>query len=307
MMEMGPFVDSFRRLLDAECSPAVVRAIEAGGDWRPLWNAVAATGFLDALVAEEEGGAGLSLSDCVPIIELIGAHGVPLPVGETMVARALLAREGMDVPETPITLATSAGAPPLAPAASHALAGNGTGLSLVELRRPDGVDGLDVGGPETASALRPIAAVLRAVLISGAIGRVLEMTVAYANDRSQFGKPIGRQQAVQQQIAVLAEQAVAARVAAAFGARGGLAADLSAAAVAKTCAGTAAVRAASIAHAVFGAIGISEEHDLQLLTRRLHLWRLADGSEAYWSERLGTEMLAQGVGEDLPFPGRVTG
>lgn len=36
-----------------------------------------------------------------------------------------------------------------------------------------------------------------------------------------------------------------------------------------------------------GAIGISEEYDLQLLTRRLHEWRLADGSEGYWEDLLG--------------------
>jgi acyl-CoA dehydrogenase len=44
---------------------------------------------------------------------------------------------------------------------------------------------------------------------------------------------------------------------------------------------------AAIAHAVHGAIGISEEYDLQLLTRRLHGWRLADGSEGYWAGVLG--------------------
>ena len=44
---------------------------------------------------------------------------------------------------------------------------------------------------------------------------------------------------------------------------------------------------AGIAHAVHGAIGISEEYDLQLLTRRLHEWRMADGSEGYLSQVLG--------------------
>ena len=51
--------------------------------------------------------------------------------------------------------------------------------------------------------------------------------------------------------------------------------------------GEAATRVAATAHAVYGAIGISEEHDLQLFTRRLHEWRLADGSETYWNRLLG--------------------
>ena len=55
--------------------------------------------------------------------------------------------------------------------------------------------------------------------------------------------------------------------------------------------------AASIAHAVHGAIGISEEHDLQLYSRRLHEWRLADGSEGYWARALGQVRLEQ---PDLP-------
>jgi len=49
---------------------------------------------------------------------------------------------------------------------------------------------------------------------------------------------------------------------------------------------------AAIAHAVHGAIGISEEHDLQLFTRSLHEWRAADGSEGYWSAILGRVRLA---------------
>jgi acyl-CoA dehydrogenase len=52
------------------------------------------------------------------------------------------------------------------------------------------------------------------------------------------------------------------------------------------------VLVASIAHAVHGAIGITEEYDLQLLTRRLHEWRMAHGSEAYWNPIIGSSVLA---------------
>ena len=44
------------------------------------------------------------------------------------------------------------------------------------------------------------------------------------------------------------------------------------------------------------AIGISEEYDLQLFTRRLYEWRLADGSESYWNRLLGQARLADAVG-----------
>jgi len=38
---------------------------------------------------------------------------------------------------------------------------------------------------------------------------------------------------------------------------------------------------------------VTEEYDLQLYTRRLHEWRMADGSEAYWNRLAGQALLAQ--------------
>ena len=51
--------------------------------------------------------------------------------------------------------------------------------------------------------------------------------------------------------------------------------------------------AASTAHALHGAIGVTAEYDLQLYTRRLHEWRMADGSEAFWNRRVGEAVLTQ--------------
>jgi alkylation response protein AidB-like acyl-CoA dehydrogenase len=47
------------------------------------------------------------------------------------------------------------------------------------------------------------------------------------------------------------------------------------------------------AHALFGAIGVTEELDLQLFTRRLHEWRVSEGSEAHWNGLVGQALLAQ--------------
>jgi acyl-CoA dehydrogenase len=65
-------------------------------------------------------------------------------------------------------------------------------------------------------------------------------------------------------------------------------------AVAKIRAGQAAQSVSAIAHAVHGAIGITEEYDLQLRTRRLHAWRAAGGSESYWNLRIGRALVASG-------------
>ena len=207
------------------------------------------------------------------------------------------------VRKAPLVLATGNGAIPLGAFSTAILSGPVDAPRLTILDDESGriAGTLDRVVPARDEGLRAIAAVLRAMLIAGAAGALLDATVSYANDRQQFGKPIGRQQVVQQQIAVLAQHAVAARISAALGARGGIMPSLRDAAVAKIVAGTAAVQAATIVHAVHGAIGISEEFDLQLLTRRLYAWRLADGSERYWAERLGAQALVSGTKSALEF------
>jgi len=283
---MEELVGPFARLIEDVCPPAVVRAIENGAAWQPVWAAFAESGFLDALVEESAGGAGLTLSEIAPLIELLGRHAVPLPVGETMVARALLARAGHEAPQGPIAL-SSGTLPVIAAGIAQSLLVATEGADML-VANPHGTEGrIPIAGADPMP-LRSVAAVLRALQIAGAADRLLESTVAYANERQQFGKPIGRQQAVQQQLAVLAEHSVAARIAARYGCRSGPIPDLRDAAAAKYCTSVAAVEIAAIAHAVHGAIGISEEHDLQLVTRSLHAWRLSDGSESYWAEFLGT-------------------
>ena len=276
---MDELIEPFARLIEDACPPTIVREIEQGGNWRPLWSAFTDSGFLDALVAVEGGGAGLTLADIAPLIELLGRHAVPLPVGETMIARALLHRAGQAAPGGPIALATGAGPVLGEQYSGHFLIAEHGSDMLVAAA--DGATDAKRGG------LRPVAAALRAVLIAGAADHVLEMTVAYANERQQFGKPIGRQQAVQQQLAVLAEHSVSARIAGRLGCRADLASARADVAAAKYCAGIAAVQICAIAHAVHGAIGISAEYDLQLLTRRLQAWARADGSAAYWAGVLG--------------------
>jgi acyl-CoA dehydrogenase len=312
MMDARELLDPFERLLEDIVSPARVREIEAGAPAGAMWEPFEESGFLDALVPEDAGGAGLALGNVEPLLQALGRHAVPVPVAETMAARALLAVAGITAPAGPIVLATLTGnraaAVPLARVAEHALVQSGETLVLAEISGAEiGVTGVHhslaadlywPGGPSGPSAvapvegLRPISAVLRAAAIAGAADRLLQMTVAYANERVQFGKPIGKQQVIQQQLAVMAEQAAAARIAAQIGCAGGLPPSPGPAATAKQVTSSAATQVANIAHAVHGAIGISEEYDLQLYSRRLHEWRLADGSEAYWAALLGRQRLA---------------
>jgi acyl-CoA dehydrogenase len=154
-----------------------------------------------------------------------------------------------------------------------------------------------------ARPIRLYGAMLRSAQMAGAMERLVQQSVQYAGDRVQFGKPIGKFQAIQQQLAVLGCEWAATSAGAAFafeqahGAGAGLAI-----AAAKVRASEAAGKAASIAHATHGAIGFTYEHTLHFSSRRLWSWRSEFGHHAAWSRRLGAAICAL----DAPFWERVT-
>jgi acyl-CoA dehydrogenase len=142
---------------------------------------------------------------------------------------------------------------------------------------------------------RAVGAAMRAQQMAGALERLTSMTTQYAQDRVQFGRPIGKFQAVQQNLAVLAGQAAAASAAADWAAEA--VADgvrLLPIAAAKARVGEAAGIGAAIAHQVHGAIGFTAEHNLHFLTKRLWSWRDEFGNEAEWNRLVGRHMAEAG-------------
>ncbi|WP_046112487.1 acyl-CoA dehydrogenase family protein [Aquincola tertiaricarbonis] len=252
------FEAAFDTLLAGVCTPDAVRRIDAGGPTDALWQALHDSGFADALVPEAQGGAGLALRDVGPLVQACGRHALPLPFAETMLVRALFAQAGRSAPDGPLSL----------DAAADLLA---------------------------ADERRLLQAAIHSALIAGAGAQVLAMAIAHAQQRVQFGKPIGTFQAVQHQLAVMAEQACSARMAAqmAFAAEG-IRPDRTLAAMAMSVAGEAAAVLAASAHAVHGAIGVTAEFDLQLYTRRLLAWRTAAGSPGHWAQQVARHWQAAG-------------
>lgn len=144
-----------------------------------------------------------------------------------------------------------------------------------------------------------LGAAARSAMLVGALESALEQSVRYAGERVQFGKALGKYQAIQQQLALMAGDVSAARVAAMVamadapgGAQGSCAATHFSTAVAKVRAGEAATRGTSIAHQVHGAIGFTHEHALHFATRRLWAWRAEFGSDADWAGELGRAAIA---------------
>ena len=124
---------------------------------------------------------------------------------------------------------------------------------------------------------------------------MLELTVRYCGQRQQFGRRLSQFQAVQQQLAVLAGEELAARAAVQRALEltrpGGWPAAPVAVAKARTA--LAATAAAKIAHQLHGAIGITTEYALSRYTRPAWAWREEYGSEHYWSAELARETGAE--------------
>lgn len=127
-------------------------------------------------------------------------------------------------------------------------------------------------------------ALMRAIQMTGALARVRALTVRYAAERHQFGQPLNRFQAVQQEIAELAGEVALATAAVEEAVDDPSPRRIAAA---KIVAGRAASRASAIAHQVHGAIGFTREHQLHRYTTRLWRWRDDFATEARWAESLG--------------------
>jgi alkylation response protein AidB-like acyl-CoA dehydrogenase len=140
-------------------------------------------------------------------------------------------------------------------------------------------------------------------MIAGAMQRVLEMSIDYANTRTQFGKRLGQFQAVQHMLAVMSEQVATAAAAADMARNAILPINLIALAAAKATASEAAGSVAMLAHQIHGAIGITREHSLQLYTRRLWSWRDEFGAEDEWNAIIGSDLLS---GNDTPVWHKLT-
>ena len=315
--------DTADRLFAGLCTPAAIRAIESGGEVTPLWDALEESGFGQALLPEAASGSGLALADVWPVMFSAGRHAVPVPLGQTMLARAWLHAAGRSIEHGSVTFApfrvrregdhliargVSFGA-----VASWVLAADGDAVWLLPTDEarvdPSGGHGsLDADLTWSLAAadraafvcgidikIADLQAVALAALIAGAADRAFEMTLVYANQRVQFGKPIGKFQALQQQISEMAELVFAARMASQMACQGGTwyaPPDLAHLAKGRTSQGVG--RIVAVAHAVHGAIGVTHEYDLQLYTRRLNEWSRAGGGAGHWSRQLGQEALVSG-------------
>ncbi len=322
------------RVFAEHCGKPVRESAESGEWPAGLWRALEVVGLPQAALPESAGGSGLAFADAMFALRRSAYHAAPVPLAETMIAGRLLVAAGLSVPQGAITVAPvnptdalTLAQGKLSGTAKRVPWGDQCKHAVVVTRKDEvavvstavstaaGSIEKNLAGEPRASlrfdsasviASAPLAnassrlaaegALCRSVQMAGALERTLEYALLYANERVQFGRPIGKFQAIQHLLAVLAGQVAAASAAADAAVEASIdTPDEFMVAVAKARIGEAAGKGAEIAHQVHGAMGYTREHNLHYVTRRLWAWRDEFGNETYWQTRLGRMVAAKGA------------
>lgn len=216
-----------------------------------LWSALEEQGM--ATLGETTVG-DLGYADALALLGRAAYHALPVPLAETVLARRLLARSGLDIPDGAMTVAAPgagrgvgrgaggaisgvADRVPWGRSVRHAVVavGEGQGASIVLLDIAGAVreqrfnmageprDTIDLSRTRQISAagvdgaigiVETEGALVRAVQLAGALSATLDHCLTWTSDRIQFGKAIARFQAVQHLMSDLACEATAGRAAA---------------------------------------------------------------------------------------------
>ncbi len=278
------FAASIDAALGGADVPAANRAWAAGdtAPGRAVWARLADLGVTALAVPEESGGIGADPVDLVVAVERLGRWCVPGPVAESLaVAPILLAGDSRSAALADGRVIATVAMPPGAPRAVDAdaadvlLLATDAGVADATVgRRHSSVDPgrrlFDVapaGDSRPADVARAFefGALATAAQLLGAGQAMLEMSVDYAKQRSQFGRPIGSYQAIKHKLADVHIACELARPLV-FGAALSLADDSPDSArdvsAAKAAASDAALQSARTALQTHGAIGYTAEHDL---------------------------------------------
>lgn len=278
-------------LVAKHAGPAAVRAAmesERGYDeslWQLLCEQVGAAALV---IPEELGGAGGELADAAAVLQELGRALVPSPLlGTTLAELALLSATEPDAATLEaLAEGTAIGALVLDP--DYVVNGdvadvvvavedgrlsrwtrfNAEPLTTMDpTRRLARVQQQEAEAIGTDPGLADKAAVLLAAEQIGAAERCLELTVEYAKDRVQFGRPIGSFQALKHRMADLYVTVAAAKAVVSDACEEPTPTNAAAARLAATEALNAVAAEGIQLH---GGIAITWEHDMQLYFKRAH-------------------------------------
>jgi len=278
-------------LVAKHAGPAAVRAAmesERGYDeslWQLLCEQVGAAALV---IPEELGGAGGELADAAVVLQELGRALVPSPLlGTTLAELALLSATEPDAATLEgLAEGASIGALVLDPdyvvngdiadivvAVADGQLSRWTRFGTEPVSTMDPTRRLARVKPEetepigTDPGMADQAAILLAAEQIGAAERCLELTVEYAKDRVQFGRPIGSFQALKHRMADLYVTVAAAKTVVAEACEHPAPTNAAAARLAATEALNAVAAEGIQLH---GGIAITWEHDMHLYFKRAH-------------------------------------
>ncbi|VEG38562.1 acyl-CoA dehydrogenase FadE32 [Mycolicibacterium flavescens] len=302
------FAASIDAALSAADLPGAVRAWAAGdtSPGRKVWAQLTDLGVTALLVPEKYDGIEAHPVDLVVAIERLGRWCVPGPVVESIaVAPILLADDERCAGLASGELIATVALPPQVPRAVDA---DTAGLILVadDGEVHDGAAGaehesvdpsrklFDVntsgdGRPADVARAYEFGVLATAAQLVGASQAMLDTSVEYAKQRSQFGKVIGTYQAIKHKLAdvhIAVELARPLVYGAALSLADGSADTARDVSAAKAAASDAALLAARSALQTHGAIGFTQEHDLSLWLLRAQALRSAWGDPAVHRRRV---------------------
>jgi alkylation response protein AidB-like acyl-CoA dehydrogenase len=277
-------------------------------------------GWAGIAVAEADGGQGLGIVELVLLAEQVGYALAPTPLPSTWNA-ALFIGEGSDAQRERWLSALASGevrgaaaygpreveVVPDAEGAAILVLSGGEGearlvepgaatiepLDLVDTTRRYFTVSADGGEPipgDVGAAADRSVVVLAAELV-GVAQRALEMAVAYAKEREQFGRPIGAYQAVSHRCAEMLYDVEEARSLTYYAAWCAGAEPESlplAASMAKARSSDAARAVTAAALQVFGGIGFTWEHDVHFLLKRARVSAELLGTARQHRERVAS-------------------
>ncbi|GAA2538662.1 acyl-CoA dehydrogenase family protein [Mycolicibacterium diernhoferi] len=302
------FASSIDAALGAADVPAAVRAW-ADGDTAPgrkVWNQLTELGVTALLVAEKYDGIDAHPVDLVVAVERLGYWAVPGPVTESIAVAPILLTD--DERSGALAAGESIATVALPPQVPYAV--NADFADLVLLAEDGQVSDADAGTAHdsvdparklfevTASGTARPADTARAyefgvlataAQLIGAGQAMLDQSVGYAKQRTQFGRVIGSYQAIKHKLAdvhialELARPLVYGAALSLADRSADTARDVSAAKVAAADAALLAARSSLQTH---GAIGFTQEHDLSLLLLKVQALRSAFGDPTLHRRRL---------------------
>jgi alkylation response protein AidB-like acyl-CoA dehydrogenase len=265
-----------------------------------LWKEFGDLGWPGIAISEEYGGQGLGVVELCILLEQMGYVMAPSPLISNAFAGALIQSAGSDEQKQKwlpgIASGEARGAAALT-ADDPPIVGAGGGASILVLNDGDGgrlVEPADAkleqvplldhtrayfrvtadGGDKLPGDVGPavdVGSVALAAELVGVAAGALDMAVAYAKEREQFGRPIGAYQAVSHRLAEMLWDVEEARSLVYYAAWCADAQPESlplAASMAKARASDAATAVTHHAIQTFGGIGFTWEHDIHFFLKR---------------------------------------